>query len=554
MQSAADSSKIVDDLARRAGRLFSLPAVAVEVLRLTEDPGVEAAKIKECIEKDPAITVRILRVVNSSLFGPAQKVDNLGQAVAMLGIKPLKMLVLGFSLPPDLFADIAADQLRRYWLRTLTKAVLCRGICQTLAQQSGDEAFLTGLLSDIGQLVLIQELGEPYTKLLEEVERDRLELATVERHALGIEHASLSAAMLRQWAMPELFYRTIEESASLLDKLRSEPEEPLDPMDYPRQAVILAIAELLTQLLTSAGEEKVPTIEWLARSLPAYTSEALKETVLATQKKVEGLAEIFSVRLPDSLCYEEVIEQAFHRMSDISFDITPEIIMEGTPADMLEVQLSTDCMQLAEELRGLLSTEKPALTNTKTDTSNKDKPPVSKPVEKDPHRRQRRNDPTNDILGAIFEPADSEVNRCRNSRQPLSLMLVEQLVLHRITTDQEENPKELHRRLLEQILERAVGDRGQEIPIESNRWAILLPGFERRESVELGGRISQMFTKTVARIRPGEETNVATAIGVSMVDVAARNFETGRLITAAVDCLHASVATDGGIVKSIEVY
>ena len=98
----------------------------MEVLQLTDNPQVDTRALKECIENDPALTGKILRVVNSSLFGLSREISDLNQALALLGTKPLKLLVLGFSLPGGLYAGIEARTLARYWRRTLTKAVAAR--------------------------------------------------------------------------------------------------------------------------------------------------------------------------------------------------------------------------------------------------------------------------------------------------------------------------------------------------------------------------------------------------------------------------------------------
>ena len=70
----------------------------MKVLELTDDPRLDTRTLKECIENDPALTGKLLRVVNSSLFGLSREVSDLNQALALLGTKPLKLLVLGFSL------------------------------------------------------------------------------------------------------------------------------------------------------------------------------------------------------------------------------------------------------------------------------------------------------------------------------------------------------------------------------------------------------------------------------------------------------------------------
>src|SRR5690349_8334812 len=132
----ADNSEsiapILELLAARAAQLYSLPAVAAQVLELTGGGDVDRSALKACLENDPALTTRILKVVNSSLFGVTRKVTDLGQALALLGVKPLKMLVLGFSLPAELLANTEKDVLTKYWRHTLLKAAGCREISRRL--------------------------------------------------------------------------------------------------------------------------------------------------------------------------------------------------------------------------------------------------------------------------------------------------------------------------------------------------------------------------------------------------------------------------------------
>src|SRR5271154_3453796 len=99
-----DADTALNHFAKRAGQLYTLPAVALEVLELTQQPQVDIRALKECIENDPALTGKVLRVVNSALFGLGREVSDLNQALTLLGIKPLKMLVLGFALSEAMFA------------------------------------------------------------------------------------------------------------------------------------------------------------------------------------------------------------------------------------------------------------------------------------------------------------------------------------------------------------------------------------------------------------------------------------------------------------------
>src|SRR5262245_54969414 len=209
---------ILDSLVARAGQLYSLPRVAVEVLELTAQPQVDVRRLKQVIETDPALTARLLRVVNSSLYGLSREVADLTQALALLGTKPLKLLVLGFSLQDAMFAGAPGDLLERFWQHTLTRAVAAREISHRFCQASGDEPFIAGLLRDLGQLVMVRELGTTYIDLWRHAAEEGSSLAALERQALGFDHTQLTARLLERWKMP----------AALIESVAA-PESPEPP-------------------------------------------------------------------------------------------------------------------------------------------------------------------------------------------------------------------------------------------------------------------------------------------------------------------------------------
>src|SRR5688572_15563970 len=111
MNSVDLSNDVLDHFVSRARRLYSLPAVALRVLELTATPSVDVPELAACVEQDPALTTKILRVVNSSMFGLNQRVNTVKQSIALLGIQPLKMLILGFSLPGNLASNSGSQVL-----------------------------------------------------------------------------------------------------------------------------------------------------------------------------------------------------------------------------------------------------------------------------------------------------------------------------------------------------------------------------------------------------------------------------------------------------------
>ncbi|MDP6469153.1 MAG: HDOD domain-containing protein, partial [Pirellulaceae bacterium] len=199
MNSDASPLNVLDQLAKRARRMYTLPAVAMQVVELTNRPTIDVVALKECIQNDPALTTKILRVANSSLFGLPSKVRDLNQALTLIGSTRLKLMVLGFSLPDELLSNLDLDVLKNYWRHALVKAVAAREISEMVWKMPGDEAFIAGLLQDVGMLALIQDLGRPYVAFLDRVWSGGGDLAALESSTLGFDHVILSARLLEAW-------------------------------------------------------------------------------------------------------------------------------------------------------------------------------------------------------------------------------------------------------------------------------------------------------------------------------------------------------------------
>src|SRR4029078_10488211 len=131
---------------RQADNLPSLPAVAMQVLKMTQADDCSVAEIARVIQQDPALTGRLLKIVNSSLFGLSRKISSLPQATVVLGLRTVKVMVLSFSL-------VDTMQKRRpggfdyagYWRRSLTTAVASRLLAERVRRPLTDEAFVCGL-------------------------------------------------------------------------------------------------------------------------------------------------------------------------------------------------------------------------------------------------------------------------------------------------------------------------------------------------------------------------------------------------------------------------
>lgn len=179
-----------------------LPDVAIDVLRLTSDPGVSIAELSEQIQQDPALTARILKVSNSPFYGLTQNVGTLKLALVILGVREVRNIVLGVSVF-DSFSNSPAEPLTRsLWRHSIEAAALSKKLGATLAPGLQAEDFISGLLHDIGKLVLYLRFGDVYTSLFKQHENGGEALIDAEMKTLGFNHADAAAALAAHWNLP----------------------------------------------------------------------------------------------------------------------------------------------------------------------------------------------------------------------------------------------------------------------------------------------------------------------------------------------------------------
>ncbi|MDH3582932.1 MAG: GGDEF domain-containing protein [Phycisphaerae bacterium] len=205
-------------------RLPSLPAVALEVIELCRQDHVNIQQIAETISNDPALSSKVLKTVNSSFYGLSQPVSTISHALVILGLNSVKSLALGFSLVGS-FKDSSGEEFdpTPIWRRSLYSAVAARTFAQHQGLIEHEEAFLAGLLSDLGVMAMIQSIGPTYVQLIEQTGDDHDRLWALELEQLGFDHAQVGEALAEQWKLPPILacpIRYHQQPESSPEKLR----------------------------------------------------------------------------------------------------------------------------------------------------------------------------------------------------------------------------------------------------------------------------------------------------------------------------------------------
>jgi len=545
------ATTIIDRLVEQAGELYSLPTVALRLLELTRDPTVDARAVKQCLEQDPALAGKVLRTVNSSLFGLRREVADLNQALALLGVKPLKLLVLGFSLPNALFDDVPPRVLQRYWQHALVQAVAARQLSEMIWRVPGDEAFLAGLLQDLGQLVLIQQLGGPYIRLLQHGPLTKTELLTAERTALGFDHHEVTSRLLTQWRLPESLVLAVRSPAVL--------ESAEAPVGATRAlAQMLHLAQLLARVTVDRDELALDELLRAGRRYRQLTDTQIDGLVAQLQSQVKQLADVLALELSDGQDYASIVAEARQRLVGVAADAAGELVRMRQPAGADN--------QPVEELAAAVSRWMPqpsqraiAPSVTPTHIVRQDQSPRATGASISPQPRVDHSSSLAHELPAVTENSPELLERltaavraCRNLRQPVSLMLVDLTGFDQfVFTFGVARAKLLGDLIVEQLSQLDLPGASW-VQLRETRYAVVLPGCERREAVELGHQWTRLVRDVLDGL-PGESLPaVALAVGIATLAQPTKNFPAQELLASASRCLSGALSAGGDSLKSIE--
>lgn len=242
----------------QCSELPTIPDVAIKVNQLISNPKSSASDLAKIIASDPALSTKVLRVVNSALYGLRQPVNSTNQAIVILGYKALRELVLGVSIYTALPKGKINHEL--FWRQSIATAAVCRHLAKRLNLPGDSEIYFTaGLLHEIGMIVLVHHLPEMFEKAIACFEMPQFENISIyeaERHAFGSDHGFIGSVLLEKWGLDQ----------KLIDVLRYYAR----PMEVPHHGqemrrilmpALIHVADILARImLPGPSGRKLPTV------------------------------------------------------------------------------------------------------------------------------------------------------------------------------------------------------------------------------------------------------------------------------------------------------
>jgi diguanylate cyclase (GGDEF)-like protein len=194
-----------------SGKLPTPPGVVLRLLEITRRPDVSAAEIADVIGGDPNLTGKVMRFVNSPMAGVGREVRSLSHAISLLGIRSIKMMALSFSvLSQKSKTQCEGFDVTRFCVQSLACGLAAKHLAQESRTVAAQEAYLAGLLSQIGRSALAMGLPAEYSRVLKAAARVPRDLPNYERVGIGITYCGVGGHLLRSWGLPESICQSVE--------------------------------------------------------------------------------------------------------------------------------------------------------------------------------------------------------------------------------------------------------------------------------------------------------------------------------------------------------
>ncbi len=305
--------------------LPTLPAVAVEVLRLTRDPDTSLKQIAKAVRSDQGLAAKALRTVNSPLYGLRQPCKTIDRALAHLGQNTVKSIVLGFSLMDSAREAPRGFGMDVYWKRVISSAAAARQVAALSGVCDPDEAFTGGLFQDMGMLAIAMALPDEYGALLSEAERHEA-LPRLERGALQFDHAEAGALLAERWGLPELTIDCV--------RYHHAPEDA--PAGHRPVVSCVAFGRLLArELLAPAPERRLSDLA--ARFVAWFGAAPVDMAQLVSRAAEDGaeMARLFETSAAEVADIEAIMTEAQEQLALHQMSI-------GRQAEQLLAETMTD--------------------------------------------------------------------------------------------------------------------------------------------------------------------------------------------------------------------
>jgi len=200
----ADAEALVSRTLSGIGEIMTLPEITVRIIETVENPKSTARDLHDIIKNDPALSSKILKVVNSAFYGLPGQIGAIDRAIVLLGLSAVKNIAIAASITRlfkghQLTREFSAKDL---WVHSLAVGVASRLLHKQVHRQGGDDVFLAGLIHDLGILAIRQAFPEQLREVIRRALETPQNYCEVEMEVMGADHQAFGDGLAAKWKFP----------------------------------------------------------------------------------------------------------------------------------------------------------------------------------------------------------------------------------------------------------------------------------------------------------------------------------------------------------------
>jgi putative nucleotidyltransferase with HDIG domain len=278
------------DLLKGFQGVASLPGVYLRLSEVVSDPRASAADVGRVIAEDPGLTARLLRLVNSAMYGFPSRIETVSHAISIVGTAQLQDLALATSVI-RLFARLPQQlvTMEAFWRHSVACGVISRSLATRRREANVERYFVAGLLHDIGRPIMYLQIPDQCRAMLTRSREARLPLFQVEQEDLGFDHSHVGHALLDQWRLPPALREAV-----------AHHHHPDRAQRFPVEAAVVHVADLLANALAlgSSGESGIPALEPSAWDVVGLAPSVVEDLLEECERHYEAAVQVIAIDGP----------------------------------------------------------------------------------------------------------------------------------------------------------------------------------------------------------------------------------------------------------------
>jgi HD-like signal output (HDOD) protein len=271
-------------LVRNEAQLASYPDIYFRIKEVLDSPVSSARHIAEVVSTDPNLSMRLLRLVNSSFYGFPYPIESIPRAVTIIGSRELTNLALAVSTM-SIFQGVPEEyvEMRSFWEHSLACGVIARILANLRRFPEEERFFLAGLFHDAGKLVLYRKKPRVMTALLAFSRHEKLPMFEVEDRILGFNHAYVGGLLLKEWNIPLTLQHLVQ--------VHHSP----DVLAFSPEAAVVHVADVLAGAMRwgTSGSFYVPSLDSEACSALDLSAGVLERVLTQSERQMREILQVF---------------------------------------------------------------------------------------------------------------------------------------------------------------------------------------------------------------------------------------------------------------------